>query len=394
MRGPLREQTLLSNLDSVTAAATVDGSQSLVKVFSESEHRIANAPSEEGTAHRLDDKHLLSEKKAPLNKFNGNKGAVSSMSPEKQLVAPAGISRTEKDLEQIDEDLRLDLALEKDRLGQLSYSCTPAPSVSTDRVPLTISGLPVVIPVEPHYPLRAHLIPPPDPHPTFIDPGLPLLDQDFIDNIFDLYDEALGVYLLIGGRLQVIVPDDFDYHYALSHKPRQFGGLEVSYIVQSLTPCARLVTGGSQQQTTEEESVETREPTQTVEQGAGMTVSPPTSIPAANSSDAVFKMTVDSTVQVVVKGSRSKDRFESCVGVMTQCEDKQYVTIPTHVVTSALLAAKSPAFPGDAWIKEATLFSRNGTKEVGFDSVLFFFPPFSTEKTLIESSAWCNRRDI
>ncbi|SPN99228.1 uncharacterized protein DNG_02265 [Cephalotrichum gorgonifer] len=318
--------------------------------------------------------------------------------PNSEVQQPAvqpGTFPAKGNHEDIDEDLRSDLALGEDRWGQSSYTCTPSPSMSMEKVPITISGLPVIIPVEAVYPLRAPLIPPPDPHLIFINPGIPLTDN-LVNEIFDVYDEALGFYLLISGHLQIIVPDDFDFDHALSHKPRQFGGLNVSYIVQSLTPCARLMKESSeaQKQTEEDESVKVRASTPPVNPGAQVTASQPANAQASSSSrnDGIFNMSVGSAVHAVVKGSKSKDRFEARVGVMTKCKNRRYITIPTHVVTSALLAAKSPAFPGESWIKEATLFSTSGTKELGpiaetFDLDATQFPTgFSHDVSLVDVS--------
>lgn len=278
------------------------------------------------------------------------------------------ISQAKKGLDQLDDEILFDLMLEVDHLEQLSWTCTPPLSVSTDRIPVTLSGYPVVIPVEGQFPLRGPLVPPPDPHPKFIDPGLALSD-DLIEEIFDLYDEALGFYLLVCSRLQIIVPDDFDFNHAISHKPREFGGLDISYITQSLTPCARAVGGSSeeqqqnlQQHMKEEESVRKAEPL--IKRGATRTPV------EAVGSGLAFNMTIGSTVHVVANGSKSKNRFEGCLGVMTRHQGMRYLTIPTHLITAALHDAKCPAstFEGNSWIQKAAIFSSNGNKAVRLDS--------------------------
>ncbi len=83
----------------------------------------------------------------------------------------------------------------------------------TQRVPLRISDIPVVIPVESQYPLVGIARAASDPHPRFIDPGISIADET-IKELFTVYEEAIGFYLLINGRLQIIVPDDFDFEYA------------------------------------------------------------------------------------------------------------------------------------------------------------------------------------
>lgn len=53
-RAPPRERTLLSSLNSVTVAATVDGNKAPVKVFAKNKHRVTNAPKEDGPASQRD----------------------------------------------------------------------------------------------------------------------------------------------------------------------------------------------------------------------------------------------------------------------------------------------------------------------------------------------------
>lgn len=258
----------------------------------------------------------------------------------------------------LNDDLLLDMKLEEVHQFGKCWTCSPTDSLSTHEVPITISNVPVVIPVESQYPLRAPVSPPPDPHPKFIDPMAPLTDG-IISEVFSVYEDALGFYLLINGQLQIIIPDDFEYEYALSHRPREFGGLEVSYIMESMTPTAGIASQVSEQ----------------VPQILTNTSMPPQSAPEFNAIDNQFPathldtilgMTIGSAIQASVKGSKLKDRFEGRVGLMTRVGDRTFVTIPTHVVTSALTAAKSASFPGDSWINDVQIVSSNGNKEVEY----------------------------
>lgn len=259
-------------------------------------------------------------------------------------------------MESINEDLLLDMKLEEVHQFGKCWTCSPIDSVSTDKVPIVISDVPVVIPVESRYPLRAPVTPPPDPHPKFIDPTRQIPDN-VISDIFKVYEDALGFYLLINGQLQIIIPDDFDYQYALSHRPREFGGLEVTYIMESMTPTAGI---------TGQASVE-------VPQTLNNVSMPTESAPGASSTagqssashiDAMLKLTIGSAIQASVKGTKLKDRYEGRIGLMTRMGDRTFVTIPTHVVTSALTAARSASFPGGSWINDVQIVSSNGNKEV------------------------------
>lgn len=162
-------------------------------------------------------------------------------------------------------------------------------SLSTDLVPITIDDVPVVIPVETRYPLRAPLNPPPDPHPKFIVPSDYLPDET-IREIFSVYDRALGFYLLINGQLQIIVPDDFNYDEALSHRPRELGGLHVSYILESVVPTAALPSRQADTQQTTSTNLAPQalpgpDPQSTTIQ-----------TPSSSSREAAFKMVVGSTI--------------------------------------------------------------------------------------------------
>lgn len=51
-RAPPRERTLLSTLNSVEVAATVDGNKAPVKVFAKNKHRVTNTRKEDGPSHQ------------------------------------------------------------------------------------------------------------------------------------------------------------------------------------------------------------------------------------------------------------------------------------------------------------------------------------------------------
>ncbi|KAF2471934.1 uncharacterized protein BDR25DRAFT_366683 [Lindgomyces ingoldianus] len=143
-----------------------------------------------------------------------------------------GLSLIEDILRQLPEDLR-DILEGKRIIGTgFVWICIPRESAAVEKIPLAIAGIPVVVPVEYRYPLISLTIPPPYPHTHFIDCSKPV-DEDIVDGIFETYEDALGFYL-INGMLQIIVPNDFDYEYAVPHKPNTNGNLKARYIPQGV----------------------------------------------------------------------------------------------------------------------------------------------------------------
>ena len=92
-----------------------------------------------------------------------------------------------------------------------TWTFYPSPDQAELRtpVPLTIKGIPVIIPATPLYPIVAGNTPPPDPWGKNIDPSLDV-DSEVVRNILDLYDFAIGFYILLNGDIQIIVPPEFN----------------------------------------------------------------------------------------------------------------------------------------------------------------------------------------
>lgn len=80
-RGPPRERTLLSNLNSVQVAATVDGNRSPVKVFAKNKHHVINAPKEDGPAHQRDPSEFMEM---------GGRGDQQLFGNDSSSIYPAG----------------------------------------------------------------------------------------------------------------------------------------------------------------------------------------------------------------------------------------------------------------------------------------------------------------
>lgn len=248
----------------------------------------------------------------------------------------------------------------------LVWTCTPSDSTRIDEIPLTIAGRPVVIPVEYRYPLMSATTPPPDPHPRFIDPSI-TIDEATVNDIFNTFEKALGFYLLINGMLQIIVPDGFDFQYAVSHRPNEFGGLKVSYIDQDMIPTAETSTESSNSTATVQPASPV--PTQRYASTIGSVRTNISQRPNQGSSPT--KLELGSLVQAKVEKSKATERFQGKIGVMTTSNDGYFLVVSSHVLTQALTAAKSDAFPGNEWVKGVTIISGNGGKEIGKMSETF-----------------------
>lgn len=116
-----------------------------------------------------------------------------------------------------------------------AWTCTPMEGDKYD-YPLQIARAPVVIPVQHRWPPMAGVAAPPDPRGTRLIDCRADLPIETIRDIFTTFEGCIGVYLLVNGYLQVVVPDDFDMESAASHYPHQFGGLKVSYIRDTRMP--------------------------------------------------------------------------------------------------------------------------------------------------------------
>lgn len=254
------------------------------------------------------------------------------------------------------------------------WTCTPTGDTPIEKIPLTIAGRPVVIPVEYHYPVLATSIPPQDPHPHVIDCSNPISEDD-INEIFDTFEHALGFYLLINDMLQIIIPDDFDYEYALSHQPISFGQLRVSYVRQSsasLVPTADRSTDATTsitRSTPNLSALATRpvSPSKLVQSPSSgdtlISTQTATSTKSKQESRNMMRLALGSMIQARVHKSKSSERFQGKIGLMTRVEDRLHLVVSSHVLTQALSAAKSDAFPGPNWTDDLTVIASNGSRE-------------------------------
>jgi hypothetical protein len=239
------------------------------------------------------------------------------------------------------------------------WTFTPSTEISPQDVPLFIAGAPVIIPVDYRYPLMGAVAPPPDPHPGIINPREPL-DIETIVMMLKDFEDALGFFLLLNGMLQIIVPDGFDYEWASSHKPNMFGGLRVCYIRQSLTPTAGL--DQTTQQTTSTSSNGKSEESWNIKPSF-WSRKPSSLIPTSN-------LNLDHTVEARVKDRRSKEKYAGKIGVKTRCNSEIYLTMSSHVITSAIFASDRKSMlhrwrvdPQASltknWISKAVIYAHN-----------------------------------
>ncbi|XP_014551179.1 hypothetical protein COCVIDRAFT_113577 [Bipolaris victoriae FI3] len=146
-----------------------------------------------------------------------------------------------------------------------------------------------------------------------------------IDAILVTYDNPIDFYVLANGWLQIIVNEDFDSTYALSHQPQTFGGLRVSYIQQTLRPSASRISEGSSVGTTKS--------------SVSSTFSSQSATPC--STGPTQQLRIGGVIKAKVKDSKKDSgKFQERIGVMTECENRLYVTVPTHLITEAWLSTK------------------------------------------------------
>lgn len=274
---------------------------------------------------------------------------------------------------QIPEDLQIDIELNAKGQEFSTWTCTPSAHVPSEEIPLRIDDHPVVLPVEYKYPLTGMFSPPPDPHPLFISPSAALSDED-VHSIFSAFPACVGFYLLVNGFLQVIMPEGFDYEEGIPSLPSEFGGLKVSLIPETACPTAGEASASSPSTATTStrtafERIFGQSSSQSAEAGparaGGPVVNPPVN---------AVGVSVGCAVRAIVPGSKSKQRFEGKTGVAICWRDdssKKYITIPTHLLTDAVIASKTSSLDSDTWKQDVKVCVASNSAEV---SQLIRFP--------------------
>jgi hypothetical protein len=268
---------------------------------------------------RVPQLHLLPDKAPELG--NGNWKQVVQLLPER---------------------LRWDTGFKSHGVQSSCWTFTPSTDVSTADVPLTFAGAPVVIPVDYQYPLMGLVAPPPDPYPQAIDPGA-ALEISTIVAIFQTFEPSLGFFLLLNGMLQITVSDDFDYEWASSHRPNLFGGLKVCYIGESSIPTGKPVENHSlgDASLAPSQSGRSTESKLPLLQALRFLKAPQTqSMHGVGASS----LKLDRLVDARLKESKNKARYAGKIGVKTCHKGMIYLTMSSHVITSALSATEEGKF--------------------------------------------------
>jgi ankyrin repeat protein len=260
-------------------------------------------------------------------------------------------------LDKLPDEVQQDLEPTISSSGQHTWTYTPSENNIHEEIPLRINDFPVVIPVHYDYPLITISSSPPDPHPHIISATESLSDK-VIQEIFDVFSEAIGFYVLINEYLQVIMPDDFDYDTELARYPEHFGGLQVSIIRESVRPTARISGETSTSVTSELDQPGPADPQASSGENTAA---------ADGSMSRSFKHSNGSSVRAVVKESKSKDRFEGKFGVAVSRrsgEARRYITVSTHVFINVVAASKTVALPSSNWSESVTAVAVAGSTQV------------------------------
>ncbi len=168
----------------------------------------------------------------------------SHLLPEEMWQIKLLCGKLDEVLDELPDHIRDNLEFNPPPEGKIwprSWTFVPGPSQTMDgkwSIPLRIAGAPVIIPVPWRYPLMSDVsvTPPGDPHET-ISPAAPVT-RTIVEDVFGVFEFARGFYLLLDGLLQLVVDEEFDVEWALTHKPNRFGGLKVEYVRMELTPTA------------------------------------------------------------------------------------------------------------------------------------------------------------
>ncbi|KAJ4290471.1 hypothetical protein N0V90_010688 [Kalmusia sp. IMI 367209] len=277
------------------------------------------------------------------------------------------------------------------------WTCTPSEFDDPKNFPLTISGAPVVIPVEYQWPPMAGVNPPPDPRPSAPIDCTAELSLEVIRDIFLTFKGSIGFYLLINGLLQILVPETFDREWASSHLPHKFGGLKISYINRTMEPTATLFPSKT-------ETVKTQGSQAT--QSSGMSSIFRSSRTSTSSSAQPLR--INDFIEARAKSSHRKEKFAGRIGLkVTKCGDP-YLIMSTHVITEAILAkSQMSTLLGrrnhfekldDDWNEHVEIWAGNekiGTIHQTFDSEAELYPNgFKHDITLIKPSPTSQTRDI
>ncbi|KAF2676377.1 hypothetical protein K458DRAFT_468522 [Lentithecium fluviatile CBS 122367] len=219
------------------------------------------------------------------------------------------------------------------------WTYTPTELEGQQSLPLTISGSPVIIPVEYQWPPISAVCPPVDPRPLPINPSAEIT-LDVIKDIFLTFRKCSGFYLLKSGLLQIVVPEDFDIERASSHMPTTYGGLNVCYIPQTMVPTMK--------------HCNLRYPTEfrtLGNLGLGLLNIFGPSRPSNRST--VRSLPLNACIEAKAKLPHRKEGYAGRIGlkVMWRGDSSPYLFMSTHIITEAILA-KSHMVWMFGWIRD------------------------------------------
>lgn len=206
-------------------------------------------------------------------------------------------------------------------------TCTPTEPDDPKNFPLTISGAPVVLPVEYQWPPMAGVNPPPDPRPSAPIDCTAELPLEVVRDIFLTFEGSLGFYFLINGLLQVIVPEEFDMTWASSHLPHKYGGLKVCYINQTMEPTMFQIP-------VKTETMKSR--SSHASQSSSLASIFKSSKSSGPSSSQLLEL--NDFIEAKPKSSLRKERFSGRIGLKVAKGDETYLLMSTHVITEAILS--------------------------------------------------------
>lgn len=220
------------------------------------------------------------------------------------------------------------------------WTCTPTEPDDPRNFPLTIAGAPVIIPVEYQWPPIAGVNPPPDPRPSAPIDCSSKISLETIRDIFLTFDGTVGFYVLLNGLLQLIVPEDFDTAWASSHLPHKYGGLRVSYILQTVEP-TMLPTKTETMKTKSSQSSQSTRLSSMFGSSRNSTIS------------LSQTLQLNDFIEARSKSSHRKDKFAGRIGLKVTNGGDPFLIMSSHVITEAILAKSNIA----------SMFSRRGRSD-------------------------------
>ncbi|KAH4023843.1 hypothetical protein HBH70_077020 [Parastagonospora nodorum] len=274
-----------------------------------------------------------------------------------------------------------------------AWTCRP---MDPDRIidyPLSIAGAPIVIPVQHRWPPMAGVAEPPDPRRLQLIDCNEAMPLETVRDIFLTFEHTVGFYLLINGLLQLIVPKNFDTEWAALHYPHRFGGLKVSYILDTRVPTATTTAT-----TTSTLTGHGNKGNPFSRASAGSNRVRPSKQPVAQS------LQLNDFIEARPTKSRGKaTRYSGRIGLQVSHNGLQCVIMSTHIITQAMIQrdrsfaslirgrVRANELPKD-WVKRAEIWARNdkvGVVERTFDPGAATYPNgFSHDISVIKPHDW------